>query len=203
MGLGAPGTPGAYRDRYLNRVTINTNSWKVALGIILGPCGKVTYTYLYSPLSAPFRSCPPSSSSSPFILLRLLCSSSCLDRTRIIISDRSMIVRASLLLMLYVSTPTHSFLLLSQQRERERRKRDGARDLLLSSPLLSFPSLFSHLTLHFSSPFSFFRSAVSLSRFRRASLLFLFRHEEEAFSSPRGDAPFVIRGSLIEAHPSV
>lgn len=39
--------PGAYHDRYLDRVTINTDPWKVALGIIWGPRGKVTYTYLY------------------------------------------------------------------------------------------------------------------------------------------------------------
>lgn len=48
----APGIPGAYRDRYLDRVTINTDPWKVALGIIRGPRGEVTYTYLY-PLPFP------------------------------------------------------------------------------------------------------------------------------------------------------
>ena len=47
----ASGIPGAYRDRYLDRVTINTDPWKVALGIIRGPRGEVTYTYLYSPPS--------------------------------------------------------------------------------------------------------------------------------------------------------
>lgn len=53
-----PGIPGAYRDRYLDRVTINTDPWKVALSIIWGPCGEVTYTYLYPrtlpPLSLSF-----------------------------------------------------------------------------------------------------------------------------------------------------
>jgi len=58
----ASGIPGAYRDRYLDRVTINTDPWKVALGIIRGPRGEVTYTYLYSP---PFP--PP-----PSLIFRLL-----------------------------------------------------------------------------------------------------------------------------------
>lgn len=49
----ASGIPGAYRDRYLDRVTINTDPWKVALGIIRGPRGEVTYTYLYSPFPPP------------------------------------------------------------------------------------------------------------------------------------------------------
>lgn len=198
MGLGAPGTPGAYRDRYLYRVTINTNSWKVALGIILGPCGKVTYTYLYSPLSAPFRSYPPPSLSSSISFS--LFSLSRLDRKRIIISNRSMIVCASLLLMLYVLTPpppSPLFFLLS-----------GERVIFFdSSCLLPRPLspsfLFSSciLIFFFSTLYSFLLLAISLSRFRRASLLFLFRHD--AFSSPRDTAPFVIQGSLIEAHPSV
>lgn len=60
----APGIPGAYRDRYLDRVTINTDPWKVALGIIRGQRGEVTYTYLYPPpppvppLSPVFRLLP-------------------------------------------------------------------------------------------------------------------------------------------------
>lgn len=61
---GGPGIPGAYRDRYLDRVTINTDPWKVALGIIRGQRGEVTYTYLYPPpppvppLSPVFRLLP-------------------------------------------------------------------------------------------------------------------------------------------------
>lgn len=69
----APGIPGAYRDRYLDRVTINTDPCKVALGIIRGPRGEVTYTYLY-PLSLP----PP---------LGLSSSSRRSDTTKVIISD--------------------------------------------------------------------------------------------------------------------
>lgn len=141
MGLGAPGTPGAYRDRYLYRVTINTNSWKVALGIILGPCGKVTYTYLYSPLSAPFRSYPPPSLSSSISFS--LFSLSRLDRKRIIISDRSMIVCASLLLMLYVLTPPPPFSPLFPS---FRRKSNLLR--LLLSPSSSSVSFVSFLFLH-------------------------------------------------------
>lgn len=85
----APGIPGAYRDRYLDRVTINTDPWKVALGIIRGPRGEVTYTYLY-----PLPLCPTPNPD--------LSSSSCRsDTAKVIISDTRKIRRRSLLLMRY------------------------------------------------------------------------------------------------------
>jgi len=56
--------PGAYRDRYLDRVTINTDPpGKVAMGIIWGPRGEVTYTYSHAGALRPLLVNPPSSSS--------------------------------------------------------------------------------------------------------------------------------------------
>lgn len=159
----------------------------------------LTYTPLFL---LPFARIHPLLSLLPSSLSLSLFSLSRLDRKRIIISDRSMIVCASLLLMLYVLTPPPPplpplFFPLPGERVIFF---DSA--CLLPRPL-SPSFLFSSCILisFFSTLYSFLLAAISLSRFRRASLLFLFRHD--AFSSPRDTAPFVIQGSLIEAHPSV
>jgi len=80
--------PGAYRDRYLDRVTINTDPpGKVAMGIIWGPRGEVTYTYSHAGALRPLLVNPPSPHPVRSAVFRLPRVEGARYRARVIISD--------------------------------------------------------------------------------------------------------------------